>query len=150
MGGIRDDLGPGTIVPIEDHLNLTGRTPLVGPEFVDLVDAYSPQLREIALSSPDPAGGVLAQESGVYAQLPGPSSRPRPTSRMLRTMGADVVGMSMALETIAARAAGVEVLGLAVVTNPAAAARVPMSEGAAIAAVGAAPPPPWPPSCATS
>lgn len=138
VGGIRDDLGPGTIVPIEDHLNLTGRTPLVGPEFVDLVDAYSPQLREIALSSPDPAGGVLAQESGVYAQLPGPQFETPAEIRMLRTMGADVVGMSMALETIAARAAGVEVLGLAVVTNPAAAARVPMSEGAAIAAVGAA------------
>jgi purine-nucleoside phosphorylase len=138
VGGIRDDLTTGTVMVVKDHLNLTGRSPLVGPEFVDLHDAYSSPLRKIALATPDPARGVLAPQPGVYAQLAGPQFETPAEIRMLRTMGADVVGMSMALETIAARAAGADVLGLTVVTNPAAADVSPMSEGAAIAAAGAA------------
>jgi purine-nucleoside phosphorylase len=80
---------------------------------------------------------VLAARPGVYAQLPGPQFETLAEIRMLRTAGADVVGMSMALETIAARQAGAEVLGLALVTNPAAAAHATI-DVAAIADVGTA------------
>jgi purine-nucleoside phosphorylase len=138
-GGIRDDLGPGTVMVIEDYLNLTGRSPLQGANFVDMVDAYSPALRALAATTPDPgAAEALAERPGVYAQLPGPQFETPAEIRMLQSLGADVVGMSLALETIAARAAGVDVLGLALVTNPAAAAEAPLSELAAIAAVGTA------------
>ena len=139
VGGIREDLIPGSIMVIEDHLNLTGRSPLVGPDFVDMVNAYSPALRTLALATPDPgAAGALAERPGVYAQMAGPQFESPAEIRMLKAMGADVVGMSLALETIAARAAGVDVLGLAIVTNPAAGAEPPLSELAAIAAVGTA------------
>jgi purine-nucleoside phosphorylase len=121
-GGIRDDLVTGSVMVVEDHLNLTGRSPLVGPDFVDMGDAYAPRLRTLALATPEPAASVLAARPGVYAQLPGPQFETPAEIRMLRTAGADVVGMSMALETIAARQAGAEVLGLALVTNPAATA----------------------------
>jgi purine-nucleoside phosphorylase len=138
-GGIRDDLGPGTVMVIEDHLNLTGRSPLQGADFVDMVDAYSPALRALAAATPDPgAAEALAERPGVYAQLAGPQFETPAEIRMLESLGADVVGMSLALETIAARSAGVDVLGLALVTNPAAAAEAPLSELAAIAAVGTA------------
>jgi purine-nucleoside phosphorylase len=121
-GGIRDDLGTGSIMVVEDQLNLTGRSPVIGPDFVEMADAYSPQLRTLALATPEPGAAVLAARPGVYAQLPGPQFETPAEIRMLRGAGADVVGMSMALETIAARQAGAEVLGLALVTNPAAAA----------------------------
>jgi purine-nucleoside phosphorylase len=118
VGGIREDLVTGSVMAVEDHLNLTGRSPLSGPEFVDMVGAYEPGLRAQALATP----GVPALASGVYAQVPGPQFETPAEIRMLRTLGADVVGMSMAFETIAARHAGAEVLGLAVVTNEAAGA----------------------------
>ena len=105
---------------VEDHLNLTGRSPLSGATFVDMVDAYSPELLRLALATPGPAGAVVSPRPGVYAQVSGPQFETPAEIRMLRTSGADVVGMSMALETIAARHAGAEVLGLALVTNPAA------------------------------
>jgi purine-nucleoside phosphorylase len=113
VGGIREDLTAGSVIAVSDHLNLTGRSPLTGPEFVDMVDAYSPELRALALSTAD----VPALSSGVYAQVLGPEFETPAERHMLQAMGADVVGMSMALETIAARHAGAEVLGLAVVTN---------------------------------
>jgi purine-nucleoside phosphorylase len=116
VGGIREDLATGSIVAISDHLNLTGRSPLSGPEFVDMVDAYSPELRALAQSAPQ----VVPLAAGTYAHLPGPQFETPAEVRMLRTLGADVVGMSMAFETIAARHAGASVLGLAVVTNDAA------------------------------
>jgi purine-nucleoside phosphorylase len=116
VGGIRQGLHTGTIVAITDQLNLTGQTPLVGPEFVDMVDAYSPRLRDLAVATP----GVTDIASGIYAQVSGPQFETPAEVTMLGTMGADVVGMSMALETIAARHAGADVLGLAVVTNAAA------------------------------
>jgi purine-nucleoside phosphorylase len=120
VGGIRPDLATGSIVVVDDQINLTGRSPLSGPEFIDLVDAYAPHLRDLALATPHiPA---LQSTPAVYAQVPGPQFETPAEVRMLRTMGADVVGMSMALETIAARQAKAEVLGLAVVTNGAAAA----------------------------
>jgi purine-nucleoside phosphorylase len=115
VGGIRPDLTTGSIVPIGDQINLTGRSPLSGPEFIDMVDAYSPGLRDLALATP----GIPALQStpAVYAHVPGPQFETPAEVRMLRALGADVVGMSMALETIAARQANAEVLGLAVVTN---------------------------------
>ena len=136
-GGIRDDLPTGSVMVVEDHLNLTGRSPLSGPDFVDMADAYAPRLRALALSTPEPAASVLAPRPGVYAQLPGPQFETPAEIRMLRTMGADVVGMSMALETIAARRAGAEVLGLSLITNAAATANATIDVGA-IADVGSA------------
>jgi purine-nucleoside phosphorylase len=113
-GGIRDGLAVGQPVLISDHLNLTARSPLVGATFVDLTDLYSARLRDLARTvAPD-----LAE--GVYAALPGPHYETPAEIRMLRTLGADLVGMSTALEAIAARAAGAEVLGLSLVTNLAA------------------------------
>ncbi|WP_029116623.1 purine-nucleoside phosphorylase [Mycobacterium sp. URHB0044] len=113
-GGLRDEYAVGQPVLISDHLNLTARSPLVGAEFVDLVDAYSPRLRALAREV-DP---TLAE--GVYAGLPGPHYETPAEIRMLRTLGADLVGMSTVHETIAARAAGADVLGVSLVTNLAA------------------------------
>jgi purine-nucleoside phosphorylase len=113
-GGIRMDFAVGQPVLISDHLNLTARSPLVGARFVDLVDAYSPRLRALAREV-DPS---LAE--GVYACLPGPHYETPAEIGMLRTFGADLVGMSTVHETIAARAAGAQVLAVSLVTNPAA------------------------------
>lgn len=121
-GGIRRGLRPGQPVLISDHINLTGRSPLAGPppppgypsRFADLSQAYSARLRAIARAA-DPA-----LEEGVYAALPGPHYETPAEIAMLRTLGADLVGMSTALETIAARHLGAEVLGLSLVTNLAA------------------------------
>jgi len=136
-GGIREDLATGSVMVVEDHVNLTGRSPLVGPVFVDMSDAYVIRLQELALATPGAAASVLAARPGVYAQLPGPQFETPAEIRMLRTAGVDVVGMSMALETIAARQAGADVLGLALVTNPAAAANATV-DFADIAHAGAA------------
>uniref|UniRef100_A1UCB5 Purine nucleoside phosphorylase n=1 Tax=Mycobacterium sp. (strain KMS) TaxID=189918 RepID=A1UCB5_MYCSK len=113
-GGLREDYTVGQPVVISDHLNLTARSPLVGAQFVDLVDAYAPRLRTLARTI-DP---TLAE--GVYAGLPGPHYETPAEIRMLRTLGADLVGMSTVHETIAARAAGAEVLAISLVTNLAA------------------------------
>lgn len=113
-GGLRDGFSVGQPVLISDHLNLTGLSPLVGANFVDLTDLYSPRLRAIAREI-DPA---LAE--GVYAGLTGPHFETPAEIRMYRTLGADLVGMSTVLEAIAARALGVEVFGLSLVTNLAA------------------------------
>jgi purine-nucleoside phosphorylase len=113
-GGLREDFSVGEPVLISDHLNLTARSPLIGAQFVDLVDAYAPRLRDLARAV-DP---TLTE--GVYAGLPGPHYETPAEIRMLRTLGADLVGMSTVHETIAARAAGAEVLGLSLVTNLAA------------------------------
>jgi purine-nucleoside phosphorylase len=113
-GGIREGMSVGDPVLISDHLNLTARSPLVGAQFVDLVDAYSADLREVARGI-DPS-----LTDGVYAGLPGPHYETPAEIRMLRTMGADLVGMSTVHETIAARAAGARVLGISLVTNLAA------------------------------
>lgn len=113
-GGLREDFVVGQPVLIGDHLNLTGRSPLVGPRFVDMVDAYSPRLRAIARE----IDATLVD--GVYAGLPGPQYETPAEIRMLRTLGADLVGMSTVHETVAARAAGAQVLGVSLVTNLAA------------------------------
>jgi purine-nucleoside phosphorylase len=113
-GGLAPEHRVGQAVVIADHLNLTARSPLVGADFVDLTDLYSSRLRALAHEL-DPA---LIE--GVYAALPGPHYETPAEIRMLRTMGADLVGMSTALEAIAAHAAGLEVFGLSLVTNAAA------------------------------
>ncbi len=113
-GTLRDDFPVGQPVLISDHLNLTGRSPLVGPQFVDMVDAYSPRLRALARDV-DPT-----LPEGVYAGMQGPQYETPAEIRMLRTLGADLVGMSTVHETIAARTAGLEVLGLSLVSNRAA------------------------------
>ena len=113
-GGLRSEYTVGQPVLISDHLNLTARSPLVGAQFVDLVDAYSPRLRAIARE----IDATLAE--GVYAGLPGPHYETPAEIAMLRTLGADLVGMSTVHETIAARAADARVLGISLVTNLAA------------------------------
>jgi purine-nucleoside phosphorylase len=113
-GGLRAGMTVGQPVLISDHLNLTAVSPLVGANFVDLTDLYSPRLRGIAREI-DPS-----LEEGVYAGLPGPHFETPAEIRMLRTMGADLVGMSTVHEAIAVRAAKAEVFGLSLVTNLAA------------------------------
>lgn len=139
-GGIRADYAVGQPVLISDHLNLTGRSPLTGsapptgypPRFTDLTSAYSPRLRALARQQ-DP---TLAE--GVYAALPGPHYETPAEIRMLRTLGADLVGMSTALEAIAARHVGAEVLAISLVTNPAAGlAAAPLDHAEVLAAARA-------------
>jgi purine-nucleoside phosphorylase len=113
-GGLRAGLSVGDPVLISDHLNLTFRTPLVGARFVDLSDLYTARLRGIVREI-DPS-----ITDGVYAAMPGPQYETPAEIRMLATLGADLVGMSTALEAIAARAEGCEVLGISLVTNLAA------------------------------
>lgn len=113
-GTLREDWATGQPVLMSDHLNFTSRSPLVGPNFVDLTDLYSPRLRALAREV-DPS---LVE--GIYAAMPGPHYETPAEIRMLRTLGADLVGMSTVLEAIAARAAGLEVMGLSLVTNVAA------------------------------
>ncbi|MDE2481528.1 MAG: purine-nucleoside phosphorylase [bacterium] len=117
-GGLRDDMQPGDLMLISDHLNLTGRNPLMGypheNPFVDMLDAYSPRLRAIAKSVVKP--GVRLSE-GVYAGLLGPNYETAAEARYLRTIGADAVGMSTVLETIFARCLGMGVLGISMITN---------------------------------
>lgn len=123
-GGIRRGFGPGTLMLIADHLNLTGRTPLVGPvregerRFPDLSVAYDAGLRAIARRRAGALG--LAIEEGVYAGLLGPSYETPAEIRMLERLGADAVGMSTVVEVIAARALGVRCLGISTITNAAA------------------------------
>jgi purine-nucleoside phosphorylase len=113
-GGIREGMRVGEPVLISDHLNLTSLSPLAGPRFTDLTDLYSPRLRAVAREI-DP--GLT---EGVYVGLPGPHFETPAEIRMFRALGADLVGMSTVLEAIAARAEGVEVFGLSLVTNLAA------------------------------
>ncbi len=123
-GGIRRTFGPGTLMVIADHINLTFKNPLFGPvlegeeRFPDMSDPYDARLRATAHSVAVKNGIPLAD--GVYAGLLGPSYETPAEVRMLARLGADVVGMSTVLEVVAARARGVRCLGITTVTNPAA------------------------------
>ena len=113
-GGLKETWAPGTPVLIRDHINLTGTSPIVGANFVDLTDLYSPRLRELCREV-DPT-----LDEGVYVQFPGPHYETPAEIGMVRAIGGDLVGMSTTLEAIAAREAGMEVLGISLVTNLAA------------------------------
>lgn len=113
-GSVRTSWSPGQPVLISDHINLTGASPAVGAKFIDLTDLYSMRLRDIA-HTVDPS-----LPEGVYVQFPGPHYETPAEVRYAKTIGGDLVGMSTALEAIAARQAGMEVLGLSLVTNLAA------------------------------
>jgi purine-nucleoside phosphorylase len=113
-GGLKESWQPGTPVLISDHINLTGTSPIEGANFVDLTDLYSSRLRALCREI-DPS-----LDEGVYVQFPGPHYETPAEIRMVRAMGGDLVGMSTVLEAIAAREAGLEVLGISLVTNLAA------------------------------
>lgn len=124
-GGLGKGLGPGDLVLITDHLNLTGRNPLIGendprlgPRFPDLSEVYSMRLRDLARQAAADARVALAE--GVYAWMTGPSYETPAEIRMVATLGGDLVGMSTVPEAIAARHMGAEVLGISLVTNLAA------------------------------
>lgn len=132
-GGVSPDLDVGDVVLVEDQLNLTGRNPLVGwpgpaggVPFVSMSETYDARLRAIALDTAAEQG--LAIKTGVYAGLLGPAFETPAEVRMLRALGADVVGMSTVAEAIAARALGLRVLGLSLVTNAAAGAALAHEE----------------------
>jgi purine-nucleoside phosphorylase len=113
-GGINTDYKVGQPVLIKDHISLTAASPLIGADFVDLTDLYSKRLRQI-VKDEDPS---LAE--GVYVHWRGPSYETPAEIRMMRTMGADLVGMSTVPEAIAAHALGAQVLAISLVTNAAA------------------------------
>ncbi len=113
-GGLKEHWQPGTPVLISDHINLTASSPLEGATFVDLTDLYSPRLRDLARTVD------ASLEEGVYAQFTGPHYETPAEVQYAKRIGADLVGMSTALEAIAARHAGMEVFGISLVTNLAA------------------------------
>jgi purine-nucleoside phosphorylase len=124
-GGVKASYNPGQLVLISDHINLLGQNPLtgpndesLGPRFPDMSEAYSKRYREIAREAGKAMGLELAE--GVYAALPGPSYETPAEIRYLRTIGADLVGMSTVPEAIAANHMGMKVLGISCVTNHAA------------------------------
>ena len=113
-GGIKKGWSAGQPVLISDHINLTGTSPVEGATFIDLTDLYSRRLRDLA-KKVDPT-----LDEGVYVQFRGPQYETPAEVQMARAMGGHIVGMSTALEAIAAREAGMEVLGLSLITNLAA------------------------------
>ncbi len=130
-GGIRPDYRPGSLVLISDHINLTGTNAALGPNeprfgvkprtgfrFFDMSSAYSPALRAIAKEEAVKLGTPM--DEGVYLAVLGPSYETPAEIRAFRTLGADLVGMSTVHETIVARHMGLDVLGISLVTNPAA------------------------------
>ncbi|MFL5643187.1 MAG: purine-nucleoside phosphorylase [Chloroflexota bacterium] len=121
-GGLDPSFGPGTLMVMSDHINLTGRSPLIGPNadelgarFPDLVDAWSPRLRTALHAAADAEGIHL--EEGIYVGLTGPTYETPAEVRWLAGLGAHAVGMSTVLECIAARWVGLEVCGVSLVTN---------------------------------
>ena len=121
-GGLDPTFGPGTLMVITDHINLTGRNPLsgpnadaIGPRFPDLTDAWSPRLRARLHAAAGAEGISLAE--GIYVGLGGPNYETPAEVRMLAALGGHAVGMSTVLECIAARWAGLEVAGVSLVTN---------------------------------
>lgn len=124
-GGVNPQFHPGTLMLIGDHINLTGRNPLVGPNdpslgvrFPDMTEAYDPDLRSLARGVAAQLGIAVAE--GVYLSLLGPSYETPAEIRMARTLGADAVGMSTVMEVIAANHMGMRVAGISCITNMAA------------------------------
>ena len=124
-GGINLSFKPGTLMVIDDHINLMGSSPLIGanderfgPRFPDMTEAYSKRLRQVADEAAAARGATIAH--GIYVALHGPSYETPAEIRYLRTIGADAVGMSTVPEAIVARHMGMEVLGISCITNPAA------------------------------
>lgn len=127
-GGLKESWVPGTPVLISDHLNLTASSPLEGATFIDLTDLYSTRLRDLARTvKPD-------LDEGVYVQFRGPHYETPAEVQMAGRMGGHIVGMSTALEAIAAREAGMEILGFSLITNLAAGLGDPLSHAEVIAA----------------
>ncbi|MDB5353258.1 MAG: punA 2 [Planctomycetota bacterium] len=145
-GGIRPGLAPGDLLVLSDHLNLIGGNPLRGPNddrlgtrFPDMSEVYSKRLRSVAMVEAKALGFTLHE--GVYACLPGPSYETPAEIRMLRSLGADVVGMSTVPEAIVARHAGMDVLAFAIVANAAAGiSDTPITHQEVLAAVAGAGP----------
>lgn len=131
-GGLDTSWAPGQPVLITDHLNLTGETPLAGATFIDMSNAYTPRLVELAREV-DPS-----LPTGVYAQFRGPQYETPAEVRMAGILGATLVGMSTTIETIAAREAGMDVLGICLVTNLAAGIQADQLDHAEVLAAGKA------------
>jgi len=146
-GGVDSTYAVGEIIAICDHINMSGTSPLVGPNderlgprFLDMSEPYAPALRKLAGDVAQEKFGTRLRE-GVYAAMPGPSYETPAEVSMLRALGADLVGMSTVHEVIAARHSGLAVLGLSMVANPAAGiekARLSHEHVTAAAAAGAA------------
>lgn len=124
-GGVNEDYSPGSLVVLRDHINLQGASPLIGsnderfgPRFLDMTQGYFRPYRQLALEAGKRLG--ISMFEGVYAALTGPSYETPAEIRMLRLLGADVVGMSTVAETIVARHMGMRVLAISCVTNAAA------------------------------
>lgn len=123
-GAIRDEFEPGDLMLVTDHINLTGRSPLIGPvfgdepRFPDMTAAYDPKLCDTVRAAAEALGIPLRE--GVYAAVHGPSYETPAEIRMLRVLGADAVGMSTVPEVIAARAAGLRCVAVSCLTNYAA------------------------------
>ena len=125
-GGLKESWGPGTPVLISDHINLTAASPLEGATFIDLTDLYSTRLRDLARTV-EPS-----LDEGVYVQFRGPHYETPAEVQMAGRMGGHIVGMSTALEAIAAREAGMEILGFSLITNLAAGLGEPLSHAEVI------------------
>jgi purine-nucleoside phosphorylase len=126
-GGIDPTFDEGEIIAISDHINLTGASPLtgpnderLGPRFVDMTDTYTPALRRLASEVARGLHGGKPLREAIYAGMPGPSYETPAEVRMLRILGAGLVGMSTIHEVIAGRHSGLRILGLSLVANPAA------------------------------
>jgi xanthosine phosphorylase len=114
-GSLRTEVGPGRLMALTDHINMTGRNPLVGPEFVGMGKAYDPELLQRLRTAATKAAVDLAE--GVYLAVTGPSFETAAEIRAFRVLGADAVGMSTVLETIAARQCGLRVAAVSAITN---------------------------------
>lgn len=142
-GGLREDYTPGDLALITDHLNLQGVSPLtgrnddtLGPRFPDMTNAYDADLRQAAHAAAKRAKVTLKE--GIYAALPGPAYETPAEVRMLRGLGADLVGMSTAPEVVAARHMGAKCVGISCITNMAAGMTAGAIDGDHVIAVGAA------------
>jgi purine-nucleoside phosphorylase len=140
-GGLNPDLRAGDLMLITDHINLpglAGLSPLMGGGFLDLRQAYDPDLGNRALRAAAQLG--LTLRPGVYAMVVGPSYETPAEARLLQALGADAVGMSTVPEVLAARQAGLRVLALSLITNPALASAEPLSHQMVLAQAEAAAP----------